>query len=410
MKKEFLLLLSLTIISIIIITPNTEWDEYVYLLNAEHFAGNQLYFEDIRPPLFPLILAITPAGMQFVIPLIFFSAYLILSYFLAKEFEIKNPLTVVFILLSCPIVLMYAEKYMTSIPASCFLITSLLFMKKHIKSNNNFFLYFSFLSAALTTLTRYVLGLIYPLLIILYFLFAKKKNYKELIISQLFFIIPIIVWVNYIGIESFYYAYLWGGGASNPLTYLLNIPMILGLTFTLLFFTRLSFSKKDSWFLFPLLALIFFFQIFSNKQPRFLIPALPFYSIILTKYVNISAKKLLILLTLFVLVSALSAQYYYSLFCKTDMTDLTTYFSNKHVNILSNFWPICSYYTRNTCYALIEDFEDVASRAEYTNSTYIVVSNIYGKTYNNESFTHSGFIMNKLINEDCEQLLIYGKE
>jgi hypothetical protein len=92
------------------------------------------------------------------------------------------------------------------------------------------------------------------------------------------------------------------------------------------------------------------------------------------------------------------------------MSLLRDYFSDKQDTIiLSNFWPICSYYTNNTCYALIEPSNILQERVDYLNASYIIVSDLYSyPSYALNDSVFANYSMDKLINGNCENILVYG--
>lgn len=410
MKKELILLIILVISSFIFINPNTEWDEYVYLLNAKYFAGEKIYFEDIRPPLLPLTLSVfnllNIESLNFLLPILLFTLLLLVFYKYAGDYK---PLL---LFMTFPIVLLYSQKFMTSIPSTLLVLTSVMLMKLHAEKKSNKFLYSSFLTASLAALTRYPLGLTYFIITILYLVFLKKKNIKSLIIAQLFFFLPIILWVYYIGVEPFYYAFLWASNSISFLHYFTNSPMIIGPSLLLLFFLfKYKYKREDLWFLTPLIVLFLFFQLFSNKEDRYLIPILPFLSILLIKCFKIKENNYIALIIIFFIISLSFSFAYFSSFCDNSegLNELREEFTDiNNVNLLSNFWPICSYYTGNTCYALIEPLEELNERIDYTNASYIIISDAYSyPSYAVNESVFSNYSMNKLINDKCEKILVY---
>lgn len=406
MKKEKLLVITFIILTIVLLQPKKMWDEYVYILNARTFAGDYVYFEDIRPPLLPLIMspfyALGIESIAFVVPILFFIGLIIVFYLFVKKLKINSYVPLI-ILLSFPVILEYSKKYMTSMPATFFLLMSLLLLHKYTTSKKPINLYFSFFSASLSTLTRYPMGLTYVVVLILYYLFVKRKVIKHLLISQFFFFIPILIWIFYIGFESFYYAFVWGSGVSSPLFYLISLPLIFGISIIFIpFLLKYRYKKEDLWFLVPLIIFMFFFQIFSNKEIRFLIPILPFLSLMLFKSIKINKNFLLIIVSIFFIVSLISTIINFSIICDDsfEMEELKEFFSDKQgITILSNVWPVHSYYTNNICYATVNPFRLLNQTIEYRNISYVVISN------ENEYFTN--YSMVKLINGTCNQIGIY---
>lgn len=374
MKKIAVIIVLLVILCLFL--PKTyEWDEYVYLLNSEWFSGNQIYFENIRPPMLPLILSLIQ--LEGIIPYLFMILLVLITYLFYKElFNKETGLKAGALLLLSPILIFYSNKIMTSLPGAVFMMFSLYFIHKHSKTQKNQYLHLSFFFAGITALTRYPLALIYPCIILIYLIICKR-NLKQLIISQIFFILPIILWINYAGIESFYYAWLWSKTLN---TYgWITAFMILGpLIFLLPFLIKYKPKKEHLTFILPLIIIGLFFIIFSTSQPRFYIPIIPLITGITAS--SIKYKKIFMILLIFFF----TVNYYLILnlqnqICspENDYLKITKHFENKTKgNILSNLWPICSYYSKNTCYAFSENPEEFHNRIKETNAEYLLIADI----------------------------------
>lgn len=407
MKKKYYVLIAL-LLTILFIKPLMEWDEYVYLLNAETFSGNQIYFEEQRPPLFPLILTLFN-GFLWIAPIILFMINIIFFYKFSEKFR-PSPEKSVLVLLCCPIYLMFSKKYMTSITGTTFILISLILLYSYHKKKKDLFLYTSFLSASFATLTRYPLGLIYPVLLVLFFIFCGK-DYKKLFFSQIIFWTPIIVWIRIIGLQSIKNAIIWSVYESNPLTYIKYSPLIIGFNILLLplIILNYEYKKKHLWFLIPLITILSFFQLLNNKWPRFLMPSLPFFSLLISY--SLKKKDSVKILMIMFLITIFGVNTYISGFCRPDYKGVSEFFENKDAVILSNFWPICSYYSSNTCLTLSEDYSSLNNRITSLNSNYIMIMDFSSYPQYASNFTNfRHYDLEKIINNSCNEIRIYRVE
>ncbi|VVB75267.1 Dolichyl-phosphate-mannose-protein mannosyltransferase [Candidatus Tiddalikarchaeum anstoanum] len=418
MKKE-IIILAVILIILSLVKPVKIWDEYVYLLNGRYFSGEKLYFEEIRPPVLPLSVSVFYflhlGFLANFLPAFFLALLSVSLFFYSKDFLKEKAAYPVLLLFSFPVVLLYGTRLLTDVPSAAFFIASLLFMKEHTKNNKETPLYLSFFFASLTALTRYPSGLVYPIIICLYFLFVKKVNWKILLLSQLFFILPILVWLNFIGLTAITNALIWSGLPSDGLYYIYNIPYILGFTILLLpFSSGYKYEKKDLWYLIPLITMLSFFQIFQHKEFRFMIQILPFLSIFLIKSLKFKEQTLTIILLAFIVINFVAVLYSFyqnQTTCNYDTVigEFTDYFSTKNGTILTNFMPLCSYYLGRSCPVLSYLPEWLSLRISELNASYIAVSNAYSHPpYASNLSYFSNYSMDKLINGTCEQIFIYS--
>ncbi|MBR9677860.1 MAG: hypothetical protein GOU97_01000, partial [Nanoarchaeota archaeon] len=100
------------------------WDEAAYIMTGRYYWGEKVYYEVLRPPLYPLFLGFMEKIllMQAVPPL--FALLLSLSVYSVgkKFFDKKTGLFAGILVYFAPLVVNWSPKFMTAIPASAFLM------------------------------------------------------------------------------------------------------------------------------------------------------------------------------------------------------------------------------------------------------------------------------------------------
>ncbi|MDD2678395.1 MAG: glycosyltransferase family 39 protein [Candidatus Nanoarchaeia archaeon] len=415
MKKEIIILALMIFSSIFFITPNIEWDEYVYLMNAKHFAGQSIYFENIRPPMLSLITSIFYSlGIESIIfpavPLIIFAFFLLSLYLFSKDSK------ALILMFSFPIFLMYIQKLMTSILGASFVLLSLFFLKEYFSKKKDLFFYSSFFFSGMAFLSRYPLGINLASISILYIVFSNKKDWSKLPKGFAAFMLPIIPWVMHIGAGSFITAFTLVSSFThfpeslNFFHYFYGIIPIFGISIaSLLFFKNYKYKKNDLFFIIPLALIFAAFQLISNKEDRYLIPLLPFCAIFFSGIMK-KSRHFILMAIIFFSFSILYSRSFYGSLCSTknNLLEFNDFFKEKeNTAILSNFWPICSYYSNNPCFAVISNY-DFSQRIIETNASYIAVSSFCPNFDLNE---YSNYEIIKTISADsCETINIYAIE
>jgi hypothetical protein len=405
MKKEIILLLLIAAFSIILVRPNTEWDEYVYLLNAKHFTGEEIYFESMRPPILPLIIS---AFYALKVENLIFSLipFMILVFFLISFYLFSKDLKAMIIMFCFPIFLMYIGKLMTAIIATSFILLSLFFMESYFGKKRESFFYLSYLCSGLAFLARYPLGINLLAITLIYCIFEKKINYFKLFLGLIVFCLPIIPWFSYIGIDSALSALNYVSAESGFFYYFQNILIIFGLSILfLLFIKNYAFKKKDLFFLIPMALILLVFQIIHHKEPRYLIPMLPFAAMLFSKIAKKSKYFFALSMAFFIAALCFSVIFYSSLCNNQDnFFEISNFFKGKdNALILSNFWPQVSYYSGNPVLAIAEPC-NISQRVSDSDASYIAVSS-FNPCFNSD---YSDYELIKVIsNNSCEIINIY---
>jgi len=268
------------------------------------------------------------------------------------------------------------------------------------------FFYLSYLFSSLAFLTRYPLGISVLIVSLLYLFFSKKKDYAKMLIGLIVFFIPIFLWGNHIGFETFFLALSYVSNNSGFFYYFINIFTILGISILFLLFVKnYKYNKKDLFFLVPLLVIFLTLQLMTHKEPRYLIPLLPFAAMFFSKLMKFDLVFILLILVFFTF-SLYYSMFFYEIICSVNdnLVELSRFFEDKSdVLILSNFWPTVSYYSNFPSLAISEPC-NIGQRVADSNASYIVVSS-FNPCFNSD---YSGHDLVKVINNDsCEIINIY---
>lgn len=417
MKKELLIILAFLVVIFFFTNFPIMWDELIYNLNARYFLGRIDFFDNFRPPVYSIILSVfyllNIESLNTVLPKIFLILLLLATYFFAKSFT-KKPVNSLIVLLSFPVITQWANSFMTEIPSAFFAICSLIFLKKCAEKYELKNLLLTFFFATLATLTRYPMGLIYPVVVALYLIYVKKKNWLHFIIGNLIYLAPIILWVNFISLEIFISAFKAAASdASSPAFFLANFFIIFGLSgLFLIKLFRYKFKKEDYWLIVPILSFLIFFQSFSHKEARFLISILPFIAILIAK-LNIKQGFLLAFSIITFAISAYFIIYLssaYSNIFNNAFSQVAGFFKDKSDEvILTNMVPYCFYFTKNPCFMVAWEPEWFVSRINELNASYLLISDnkISHPYYSNNQSFYGNYSLEKKINIGFENIFIY---
>ncbi len=411
MKKEAIIFFIMLASSIVLINPTIEWDEYVYLAHAKYFLGQSPYFESFRAPVMALIsmpLAyFFPSNLEKIaIPIMstaILALFFISMYLLAKDFK---PMI---ILLCFPIFVQYTQKLMAETLLASLAILSVYFMKNYLEKHKLLSFILSFLMASLAFLTKYPLGIMLPIIGLIYLALEKKdsllKKARNLFLGAITFILPILVWVKYITLNEIIRGLNFVSVESGFFFYLQNILIIIGATLVLLLFIKnYKFEKKDLLFIIPALLIFLVFQAIKHKEARYLIPALPFISIFLAKISEKSKYFMPIIIVCFIL-STIALMSLNALTCDDSKgyEKIRDFVKEEGIGVtLSNFWPIHAYYSNGPVWHICEpcEFEqDIIDQ----NAEYIAIFSYSPCAKTN----YSKYELVKTINEGCGTIDIY---
>ncbi|MDD5418005.1 MAG: glycosyltransferase family 39 protein [Candidatus Nanoarchaeia archaeon] len=293
LDKKLVLILGIYIFTAVILYDyfSINWDEAVYILNAKHFAGENIYFELFRPPVLPLILSplafFTKSYLILkLIPIMLNGGLVVLVYKLSKQYiDEKTALFSSLFLATNTLFQQYSVKLFTGLPMCFFAFLAIYFFMKKKTVLSAFFM-------AVTFLTRYPGGLIF--LILLYYLF--KKEFKKFALSILIITAVITPWVIYNYYQSpeneaFYFVkygilYPSEAPAESPLYFFEHGFDIYSASIFLAPFLIYSVAKlKQNKFIAVCVVLLFaifsFFQfsLSGHKEIRYLLITVPFFTI-----------------------------------------------------------------------------------------------------------------------------------
>ena len=293
------------------------WDEAVFMGMGKYiYSGGELgLWEAIRPLGLPLILGLFwIIGIDYITAsgfIIFFFAggSLVLTYLLAKDLFNKRVAIIAIVLTYItPFFFLFSNRVLTGIPAMFFCLAAVYsFTKKRLALSALFcFLAFFF---------RYPAGIILIAIGILIFITYYYENSTRKIIKNLkknprpilefcltfLFLFLIFLSMNKLFYGSFFQPLIEASAHQSTyignvygLDYFIYYPIAL-ITANALFLAAFYIparSKKILIILVPFLLFFFYFQLIPHKTERFLIPLLPFLSILAAVGITRAWKKL----------------------------------------------------------------------------------------------------------------------
>lgn len=303
MEKNTAILLLILTLAFLIRVPaiNDEipigWDSSVYVLNAKFFAGNEIYFEDLRPPLLPFML--TPFSesreMMLFFNMVLSVASILAAYLLIKEISSERTALLTSALLAAnALFLQWTARIGIESGSILFSCLVLYFFIKAKKDPRYF--YGVGTASALAFLFRYNLGLAGALGGI-WFLASleSKEEFKKLVTQKHLWGGVLLM----IALTSIWFAFnqqmfgnpLWSVQEgfrvfSNDFAlfqpgdyYIKNFFLLIDPLTAVFFFVGLLSLKnlqgKKRLLLIWLMVIVIFFQFQGVKEMRYLIPVLP---------------------------------------------------------------------------------------------------------------------------------------
>lgn len=332
------------------------WDAASFIGIGKYLfsSGHQGVFEPMKTILLPLILGL---GWKLNINVIYFGKIfvflvsmlsLFFLYLISRElFDRKTGFLAMVILFFNAIFFIFIFRIYTEMLSVCFALGAILFMIKFSKEKNYWFLFICSLFCVLTVLNKYPNALLFLVLdLFLLFEFFKNRKIRHLIWFNLFFLIlfsPFLIAnfvlfgnpIHLIQVSQDYFksnlGALYSFGAypvpkilfeSTPIIYFKSIAWLFNilLPFMLLGIYRV-FKEKDNNFrriifliLIPALVLFFFYEVFSLKQERYILPVFSLLAVFSAYELSrIKRKIALIILLIYILFSlAISSIFLYN--------------------------------------------------------------------------------------------------
>ena len=405
------------------------WDATVYIMNARWFIGEQIFWEILRAPLLPFL--ISPLALFGASPkaYITFSVLIsilsiIVTYFVAKEFfGEKAGVLSALILAVVPLHIYWSPQVYTEILGSLFVLGCVYFLWKFDKSENDYkFLYLCGAMAGFSFLSRYILGIMLPVIFI-FLLLRKKLTIKNVLIVLILFSIVVIPWFAYnysvFGdpMHSIREGITWKGHGVMPYTYYLTeLPAAMSLSFLVVafgFFYSLKHLKnpKVQLLLITFMTFFIFITIDTHKEIRYFLPMFPIIIIFSSYFIEkIDFKKfgwvafVIVLITGVFTLSSVPNTY--------SNCDGIIEASQKLDGIVASvYWPQTAYYGNVSVGAMYVEREDLEIFVNRYNINYIIISNIplfpdYATDF--EYFDSLDYLeLEKEIEDTCQKLRVY---
>ena len=363
------------------------WDGAVYLMNARWFAGQKIFWEPLRAPLFPFMLSFffrigIYSELFFRIVSISFSiASIVITYFVAKKFfGEKTAILSAAILLVIPLHVLWSPMIYTEIPSSVLLLASIYLVWKGMK--NEKLMYLAFFMSGLTFLTKYPLGILFPS--ILLFLFMQKKlNMKKLVIYSTIFILTISPWLaynyTYFGdpMYSFKEGIKWQGPVAQPVYFYIS-QMFHYASFVSLIFIfggiySIKFFKKPEIQLLLIFLILFigFITVSAHKEERYILPAIPILAIFSSYFIEkVNIKKMAPVLAVLILLTAHASMKLEHNSCE----GIIEASQNLSGTVASTYWPLTAYYGSVNATSMPADYNKFHTFLENKSVSYVVAS------------------------------------
>ncbi len=409
-NKKFIFVLLISILSLSTVYSQNrpyEWDEVVYIMNAKYFSGNDIYYEDVRPPLFPLFLSLFVESYFLVfIPSFIALLVVITTYFTAKKMYNDNVAVLSSIILMTPLFLLYSNNLYTEIFSSLFVLISSLFVFIFDKYKKNYYIYISFLSASLAFLIRYVSGIIFiiPLSYLIIKYRSGKAKLSVLAISIATYLVPLSIYIAFNfsrsgdAFSTLYYAFYWPFVAmpEHAMYYFFNLFELLGFSIVFIIFCAFYYAKtlknnKESVFadfrikilLITIVVFILFLSAFPHKELRYFIVLIPTISILVSSFAYLEKRFLRLFIVLSIVVLALNislAQTSQKVVCtKNSFMEMGEYLKGDvKSTVMSMFWPETSYYSDMRAVAFPEDPKKFEFIINKFNVSHVITSDSYG--------------------------------
>jgi len=372
------------------------WDTTVYLSNANYFLTGAGYFEILRAPLLPLMIAAMPRGLENFLAPLFIVLFLVSVYFIGSElFDRKTGILASVLVAATPLFILWSPRVLTDVPAAAFTVIAFIFLNRALKSPKN--LYAFALFSSLAFLTRYPAAIIFPIGM-LYYLARKKARMfleKETYFSAAAFALPILLWLfwNFKNFGGPFFSILEGimivnASALSPKFYyltsfyetfsLLALPAIISVVAGIM---QIRKYKQNALLLLWLLAGYAALSLLAHKEARYIMFLLPAFGILIASQAIRTRARNFVLPALLVL-ALLSAYHGYGEvrkaqtgeICNENIIESAKFVSQGGNHVMSSYPPIVSYYSGVVGEAFPAAESWLASRVKEKNITYVLAS------------------------------------
>ena len=399
------------------------WDAAVYLMNAKWFAGEQVFWEVLRAPLFPFMLSFfVRIGIESflffkIVSILISVVSIMVAYFVAREFfGEKAGLLSGFILICVPLHLLWSVAIYTEILSSIFILAALFFTWKGLK--NEKMLYVAAFICGLATLTRYPVGVIFPA-ILLFLLLQKKLNVKKFAFMFLVFMLTVSPWLIYNQVNfadplhSVKEGIRWQGPVPEPVYYyIFELPPALSFSVLVIafgFIVSIKNYKQPKFQLLLLFLIVFFIAMsaLSHKEIRYFLPAIPVLVVFASYFAEkISWKKWFLPMAILLILTFITAIPNYD-----DCDGLINASSGLDGVVASTYWPHAAYYSNVPVRAMPEVTDNFSLFLAEANISYVLTSSLGGWPPYAADFeffdNHESLELVKEVTDNCQTYKVY---
>lgn len=405
------------------------WDAAVYIMNARWFMGEQVFWEILRAPLLPFL--ISPLALFGASPKAYvtFSVLIsilsiIVTYFVAREFfGEKAGILSALILAVVPLHIFWSPQVYTEILGSLFVLGCVYFLWKFDKSENDYkFLYLCGAMAGFSFLSRYILGIMLPVIFI-FLILRKKLTIKNVLIVLIFFSIIVLPWFVYnysiFGdpMHSIREGIRWKGQGVMPHAYYLTeLPAAMSFAFLVVvfgFFYSLKHLKnpKIQLLLITLITFFVFITIDAHKEIRYFLPMFPVIIIFSSYFIEKSDFKKFgwVAFVIVLIAGAFTLNSVPNIYPICDGIIETS--QNLDGIVASVYWPQTAYYGNVSVRAMPAEKESLEGFVNRYDINYIIISSIpafpdYATDF--EYFDSLEYLeLEREIEDTCQTLRVY---
>ena len=211
MKKENKILFAIFLLAFIMRmmffdTSYVIWDESIYLLHGELYAGINVGYEEtfLRPPLLPFLLspfALLSYESYEMISKIFMillnSLIVIPVYLLARRINKKAGLLTALLIALIPVSIINSRYVLTDHPGAILALLSFVLFFSGTKDKKPALVYAGTFFLGLAILMKFTNMLVFLLILPLYYILLSKKRIKEVVLTSVIFILTVAPYAIY---------------------------------------------------------------------------------------------------------------------------------------------------------------------------------------------------------------------